>query len=133
VARFPSTEWAELARVAINASPDYLAAAKAWEGDIVLRIVSEDPTAPAPGIFLDLDHGVCRASSFLPDSRDSASEFAFEATRGEWERILRKETDPVREVLSGRVKVRGNFAKAMRFTKATTLLVEIASGIPTEF
>jgi putative sterol carrier protein len=132
VAKFPSAEWAELLRGAINASEEYAVAAKAWEGDVLLRILNQDPAAAPPGVHLDLANGACRGATFVPDSRATQSEFAFEATAADWERILRGEVEPVRAVLSGQVKIRGNFAKAMRFTKASTLLVKIASAIPTE-
>jgi putative sterol carrier protein len=131
VAKFPSAEWAELLREAINSSEEYGEAARAWEGDVLLRVRPDDPAAPPPGIHLDLGHGACQGATFVPDSRATESEFALEATAAEWERILRGEVDPVRAVLSGQVQIRGNFAKAMRFTKASTLLVRIASAIPT--
>ncbi|MCI4333361.1 MAG: SCP2 sterol-binding domain-containing protein [Thermoplasmata archaeon] len=130
MARFPSAEWAQLLREAINASEEYALAAKAWEGDVLLRIVPDATGSASPGIHLDLAGGACRAARFVPDSGATESEFVFEATAPVWDQILRGEVDPVRAVLSGQVKIRGNVAKAMRFTKASTLLVRIASAIP---
>lgn len=130
MARFPSAEWAHLLHEAINASEEYAVAAKAWEGDVLLRILPEETGTAPPGIHLDLAGGACRAATFVPDSRETESEFVFEATGPAWGQILGGEVDPVRAVLSGQVKIRGNFAKAMRFTKASTLLVQIASAIP---
>jgi putative sterol carrier protein len=133
VAKFPSPEWAELIRAAVNERKDYAEAARGWEGDVLLRVLPQDPAAVAAGIHLDLAQGACRGATYVADARGEESEFAFEASAHDWQRVLRKDVDPVRAVLSGQIRVRGNFAKAMRFTKASTLLVDIAATIPTEF
>jgi len=133
MARFPSAEWARLLEEAVNANAEYAEAARAWEGDVLLRVVSADPSTAAEGIHLDLAHGRCRSAMYVPDSRESASEFVFEASASVWARLFRQELDPVRAILSNEVKLRGNLAKAMRFTRASSLLVATAATIPTEF
>ena len=47
--KFPSAEWAEAFRSAVNQNSAYQEAAKAWEGDIVFLVRTGDPAAPAPG------------------------------------------------------------------------------------
>jgi putative sterol carrier protein len=131
--KFPSAEWAELLRAAVNADAAYAEAARAWEGDVLLRVLPDDAAAPPPGIHLDLSHGSCRSAAFVADSRPVDSEFVFEASRSDWREVLEGRLEPVPAVLSGKVKVRGNLAKAMRFTKASGLLIAAASTVPTEF
>ncbi|MCI4327172.1 MAG: SCP2 sterol-binding domain-containing protein [Thermoplasmata archaeon] len=133
MARFPSAAWAAEFRTAVNANAEYAEAAKAWEGDVVLRVVPPEASGIPPGIHLDLFHGECRAAEFLPEAAYPSSEFVFDATLGTWREILERRLDPVKAVLAGRVKVRGNLAKAMRFTKATGLLIETGATIPSEF
>ncbi len=130
--KFPSPEWARLFEAAVNANGEYAEAAKAWEGDVLLRIVSTGESVP-PGVHLDLTHGTCRSARYIEDSRDIPSEFVFEATPGDWREILEGRLDPVKAVVSGKVKVRGNLAKVLRFTRASGLLIATASTIPTEF
>ena len=133
MAKFPSALWASEFQAAVNGNEEYAEAARAWEGDVVLRVLPEDPGTSPAGIHLDLFHGACRATEFLPDARDPASEFVFDASLATWREILERRLDPVQAVLAGRVKVRGNLAKAMRFTRATGRLIETASTIPSEF
>ena len=133
MAHFPSPQWATEFRTAVNASSEYAEAAKGWEGDILLRIVPDDAAAPTPGIHLDLAHGACRAATFFEDSRSTVSEFVFEAKSPVWQQLVRQKLDPVKAVLSQEVKVRGNFAKAMRFLRASSLLIAAAATVPTEF
>jgi putative sterol carrier protein len=130
--RFPSVEWAEAYRAALNSNAAYREAASAWEGDILFRVLPEHSDSPAPGIHLQLAHGLCSAASYHADSREVASEFVYEGSREDWQRLLRHEMDPVKAILDGTFKIRGNLAKAMRFTRAAKELVETAATIPGE-
>ncbi len=129
---FPSQEWADAYRSALNSNAAYQEAAKAWEGDILLLVKPADANAPAPGIHLSLAHGVCSAAVFHADARSVPSEFVYEGTIENWQRLMRREVDPVKAILDGTFKVRGNLAKLMRFTRAAKELVETASLVPSD-
>ncbi len=128
--RFPSAEWASAFKAALNANPAYHDAAAAWEGDILLLVRPSDWSAPAPGIHLALSHGECTEATYYADARPVASEFVYEGSPENWERLRRHEIDPVTAILNGTFKVRGNLAKMMRFTRAAKELVETAGSIP---
>ncbi|HYA71406.1 MAG TPA: SCP2 sterol-binding domain-containing protein [Thermoplasmata archaeon] len=129
--KFPSEEWAAEFKNAINANEAYRAAAQAWEGDILFLVRVPDPNAAAPGIHLALSHGQCSAATYHADARQVSSEFIYEGTTENWAKLLKGEVDPVKAILDGTFKIRGNLAKAMRFTKAAKELVETASKVPT--
>ncbi len=132
MARFPSAEWADRFQKALAENAEYREAAQAWEGDILL-LVTPDADAPnGSGIHLDLDHGECRSATFVADAGAVTSEFVFQAKREDWARLIRREVDPVRAIMDGTVKVRGNLAKLMRFTRAAKALVETAGQVPSE-
>jgi len=130
--KFPSAEWAEAFRAALNANAAYREAARAWEGDLLLLVRPAEASAPAPGVLLRLAHGDCSAAEFHPDARTVASEFVYEGTPENWGRLIRREVDPVKAILDGTFKVRGNLAKLMRFTRAAKELVDTASQVPAE-
>jgi len=129
--KFPSEEWAAEFKNAINANEAYRAAASAWEGDILFLVRMPDPNVAAPGIHLALSHGQCSAATFHADARQVSSEFIYEGTEENWAKLLKGDMDPVKAILDGTFKIRGNLAKAMRFTKAAKELVETASKVPT--
>lgn len=130
--RFPSAEWADAFRGALHESSEYRDAAAAWEGDILLRIVPESPDAPAPGIHLVLAHGECSAATYHPDSRSVTAEFVYEGSAENWRRLLNGELDPVKSILNGTFRMRGNLLKASRFTRAAKALVETAAKVPAD-
>ena len=129
---FPSAAWADAFRTALAANAEYRAAAAAWEGDLLLRVVPTAADAPTPGVHLDLAHGDCRAATFHADARAVPSEFVYEGTPQNWQRLLRGELDPVRAILDGTFKVRGNLLKLARFTRAAKALVETAATVPAD-
>lgn len=130
--RFPSPEWAEAFRTALNASPEYAEAARLWEGDVLLLVRADEAAPHGAGVHLDLFHGECRSAKYVDDPRTVTSEFVFEGARADWGRMLRRELDPVQALLRGTFKIRGNLAKVMRFTRAATLLASTAASIPAE-
>jgi len=127
---FPSAEWAAAYQKALNENAAYREAAKAWVGDILLRVVPAAAGATAPGVHLDLADGGCRSATYYADAREVASEFVYEGTPENWARLMRHELDPVKAILDGTFKVKGNLAKLMRFTRAAKELVETASNVP---
>lgn len=128
--KFPSAEWAAAYRAALNANPAYREAAAAWVGDILLLVKPADPNSPAPGVHLALAHGECSSATYLEDARAVASEFVYEGSSENWGRLLRREVDPVKALMDGTFRIRGNLVKAMRFTKAAKELVDTAAEIP---
>ena len=130
--KFPSEEWAAEFRRRINENEAYRAAAQAWEGDILFLVRTADANAPAPGVHLSLSHGECSAATFHPDARDVSSEFVYEGTPENWQKLLAGQVDPVKAILDGTFRIKGNLAKAMRFTRAAKELVETAAKVPVD-
>ncbi len=130
MAKFPSAEWATEFRQALNDNPAYAQAAAAWEGDILFEILTDSQAAHGPGIYLDLSHGTCREARFVEDPAVVSPEFVFRATRENWDRLLRRELDPVKAFLGGTIKMSGNPAKIMRFVGAAKELLETAGTVP---
>jgi putative sterol carrier protein len=127
---FPSTEWAAAYRKALNENAAYREAAAAWVGDILLLVRPSDANAPAPGVHLELAHGECSAATYHADARSVSSEFVFEGTPENWAKLVRHEVDPVKAIMDGTFRVKGNLLKLMRFTKAAKELVDTASKVP---
>jgi putative sterol carrier protein len=126
---FPSREWADKFRTALNANRAYVDAARAWEGDVLLRVLGPDPNVPTPGIHLDLWHGECRSATFEEDSRQVSAEFVYQGSAENWAKLLHREIEPVQAILNGTIQLKGNLAKAARFTRAAKELVDTAASI----
>jgi putative sterol carrier protein len=130
VPAFPSEGWAVAFRDALNANPDYAEAAKAWEGDFLLTVLPEPDYPRGLAIHLELAHGTCTSARFVTDPTQVRSEFVVESTRGNWERLLRGEIDPIQGIMSGTFRLKGNMLKAMRFQRAAKEMLDTAARVP---
>jgi putative sterol carrier protein len=132
MAAFPSPEWAAFFQKAINENTAYAEAASAWEGDLMFEVLPDAQATKGPGVYLDLSHGKCREARYVADPTSVNPEFVFRATKENWQRIMRKELDPVKAFLGGTIKMSGNPAKIMRFIGAAKELLDTAASVATD-
>jgi putative sterol carrier protein len=133
--RFASPEWAAALKEAINASATYRAAAKNWEGDFWFIVEPDDrgDAGDRSFIYVDLWHGECRACFVTSDETIQSPEFRIWGTAAKWSRVIRRDIDPIRALLTNTLKLNGNLAKVMRNVKAAQELVLCAAAVPTQF
>ncbi len=132
---FATPAWAAALQAAINASPAYREAARNWEGDfwfVVEPADGEEANARAL-IYVDLWHGACRLCELAADETARMPEFRISGNRRNWQRVVQREIDPIRALMTGSLRLKGNMAKVMRNVKAAQELVLCASAVPTAF
>ncbi|MHA2295722.1 MAG: SCP2 sterol-binding domain-containing protein [Candidatus Hodarchaeales archaeon] len=132
---FPSEEWLEEYAKKINENPEYAKAAATWEGDF-LWIMEPDGTEPEEfrdqtiTTYLDLWHGKCRkAFQVTPETGTPDTEFVVTGKYSTWVSIMKGELDSVKALMTRKLKIKGNMAKALRATKATKELDRSAKMI----
>lgn len=147
MAKFGTQEWAELLIDAINSNEAYAKAADWWEGDFIFQADPHGGLDDQIRIWVGLFHGKCTGAQILkkddefkllekgetPSGQPFEVEFVYSARIDVWEKILNKELDPIRGLLSGQAKVMGDMPKILRATEAAKELVASAATIETEF
>jgi putative sterol carrier protein len=133
---WPSEEWSEAYMKLINASDEYREAAADWEGTVVYHFQAEPDRSLAEDVYglFDLWHGQCRAARQVEAEEAVGAEFMVSAPYSTWKQVVRRELDPMRAVMQGKLKLKGDLAKAVRYTKATLILQDLSTRVPdTEF
>ncbi len=133
---WPSDEWIEEYKKLINASPEYKEAAHDWEGVVVYHFKAEPDKGLAEDVFgwFDLWHGECRDAKQVEAGEAVKAEFVVSAPYSRWKQVIRKEIEPMRAVMQGHLKLKGDLPKAVRYTKASMVHQDIATKVPdTEF
>jgi putative sterol carrier protein len=130
VPTFPSDAWADGFRQALNDNPEYARAAAAWEGDFLLVVLPEPAIPNGLGIHLELAHGKCTGARIVDDPSKVRSEFVVEGSRTSWERLLRREIDPIQGIMNGTFRLKGNMLKALRFQRAAKEMLDTAGRVP---
>lgn len=130
--KFGSSEWVAALKDAINQSASYRESAKNWEGDFWFIIEPDATRADRVLMYIDLWHGECRAAR-LANEGEPSPEFRIWGFTKNWQKVISKEIDPIRALMTNTLKLKGNLAKIMRNVRAAQELVLCAASVPTEF
>lgn len=134
--KFPSSEWVEALKEAINNSEDYRSAAKTWEGDFFFVIEPDATTTLTEPVtlYMDLWHGECRDAYVVENPAEHKQpEFVISAPFAVWKQVVTAELDPIQALMTRKLKLKGNLMKIMRSVKAANELVRCCTMVPTEF
>ena len=84
--------------------------------------------------ILDLHEGVCRKAWLTEDMAEAEQQpFCITGNYGQWKQVIRKELDPIRGMIQGKLKLKGNLPVIVRFVKAAQELVNATSVVDTHF
>jgi putative sterol carrier protein len=136
VPEFPSPGWLDEYVQRINASPEYKDAAATWEGDICYVFEAEPDKGVPEEIWawLDLWHGGCRGSKYgISSEEGEQAKFVIRAPYSRWKEVINRELDPVKGMMQGKLKLKGDLPTIVRYVKAANVLVNLAGSVPTEF
>jgi putative sterol carrier protein len=135
MAEFPSEEWLKEYVERINGSPAYKEAAATWEGDVAY-VIEAEPDKGVPETvwaWLDLWHGECREGKIISPEEGEKSQFLIRAPYSRWKEVIKKELDPIKGMMQGKLKLKGDLPTIVRYVKASNELVNLAQTVPTEF
>jgi putative sterol carrier protein len=136
VPEFPGDAWFQEYAARINASEDYREAGSTWEGDVTY-VLEADPERGVPEdvyAWLDLWHGECRGVRYgIPAEEGEAARFVIRAPYPRWKEVIRKELDPVKGMIQGKLRLKGDLPTILRHVKSANVLVNLAGSVPTEF
>ena len=132
---FPTGPWFQALIERINASEAYRDAASTWEGDIAFQVEAEPDRRMPDDVWglLDLWHGVCRGGGVVDEERGRQAAYVIGAPYSRWKDVVRGELDPVRAMMQGKLRVRGDLPTIVRYVKAADELVHLCSTVPTRF
>lgn len=130
---FATDEWGKALMEAINSSEAYAKAAANWEGDFYF-ITAAGPGMPKDTyLYLDLWHGKARGAYMVDDPASKSVAFELRAPLDVWRKVMEKKIDPIRGIMSGQLKLKGNMMTVLKSPKAATELVACAMKVDTEW
>ncbi len=132
---FGTDEWLESYVKTLNENKAYEEAAATWEGDFLFIVWPDKEIGIEEELvmWMDLWHGKCRAFEMLPSRDAKETAFIYEGEYANWKEIIEGRLDPIKALLTRKMRLTGDRAKVMRATRAAKELVRTAQMIKTEF
>ena len=128
-----SEEWVKAFGKAINDNPNYKPSALTWEGDMLFVIEPSGNLDHVVKVLVGLYHGDCTGTKLIKEGEEIEAEFIITGNYDNVLQVIKKEIDPIRAIMAGKLKLEGNMAKVMRHTKAAQEIVVSLGNIETEF
>lgn len=135
MALFPSESWIEAFVEQVNSSAGYRDAGETWEGDIAFVFEAEpDKGVPEPVVaWLDLWHGECRSWRLMDLAEADTASYTIRAPYSRWKDVLNGDLDPIKGLMQGKLKLKGDLPTIVRYVRAANELVQCTTLVPTEF
>jgi putative sterol carrier protein len=136
--QFPSHEWTEAYKNAVNQNAAYREAGRPWTFGAVAMIVQCDLSVGIEhdvAMILDVHEGECRGAKFVEGIEDtSEAAFVIVASYQRWKDVIEGKLDPIKGMMEGKLKLsKGHLPTIIRFVESSRQLVTSASKVPTEF
>ena len=126
-------EWADAAMQELNSSQTYKEVAKNWEGDMYV-IIEPDASFKNRIIgYFDLWHGECRSASAINDETEKSPQYRISGPYTVMKQLLEKKLDPVKAMMTGKLKVKGNMGQIMRMPRAALEFTNCLSTVDAVF
>lgn len=136
--KFPSPEWTQAYKDAVNASEAYRKHGKPWTFGAVAFVVKADPSLGLDDeqcMLLDVNEGECRSTTFgIGRATVESAPFVVVADYARWKACLRGEIDPIKGMMEGKLKLeKGHLPTMLRFVESSRALVQAAQAVSTDF
>lgn len=127
-----SAQWAAKFKAEINASQAYRSAAKGWKWPLGLVVLAEPKqNFPASkGIVLDLEEGKARSVQVGSVEDAERCDYVITASYSQWKDVANGKLDAVRGLMLRKLKLKGNLATIIRYTRASQELTACTTRIP---
>ena len=79
--------------------------------------------------------GMCASGAKYGIASDEGerAKFVIRAPYTRWKEIIRKELDPIKGMMQGKLRLKGDLPTIVRYVKAANELVNLAATVPTDF
>ena len=124
-------EWIDAYEKLLQGDTTYKEVAAGWEGTVVLHNIAD----PSIGIerdsyiLMDLWHGECRSIRPVPPQVGEAADYVLSASYWSWKATSSGELDTNKAVMQGKIRLKGDLSKIVRYNQAASRLGELSSQL----
>lgn len=123
-------EWVDKYKQALNEDEKFAEVAKAWDFPMALGIGANPEYGIETELFiwLDIFQGKCRVAKLMPGEATDEAPYLMSGTYGIWQEVVRGEKEALKSVMQGKMSLRGDLGKIMKFVPAAKKLGELSGS-----
>jgi putative sterol carrier protein len=128
-------EWMDAWKEIIAGSKEYKEIAKDWEGSVSIT-VNADPAKNVPEtvyIFSDYWHGDVKEIVLCDEARAQSAKFVMTGDYVRWKQVAKKELDPTKALMQGKLKLKGDLTYVVRNIKTVNKVIDLLTEVNTLF
>lgn len=131
---FPSEEWFRSLEKISEGDPEYEKAGADWEGDLVSVIDAEPGKLNEAFIWYSKPHHGKLVESFrIKSLEEKKPSFVLSGPYSVWKSIIKGEADSLQMLMKGKIRVKGDMQKLLRYSKFQQLGMKALSKVETKF
>lgn len=130
---FPSEEWLKELSDRLNADPNYAKAAANWEGTFVFHILPGEGLDEEYILWADPTHGIWKDPKRIKNINEETVNHGLTGIYSIWKKVIKGELDPIRAMITRKMKVIGSMAYILKFKKGSDIIIKTLKGIETNF
>jgi len=126
-------EWLAAWKQKISDSQDYKEIAKNWEGSVAIIVNADPERGIAEPIYLYTDywHGEVRDFLICDEAKARSANFVMSGDYLRWKQVAKKELDPTKALMQGKLKLKGNLAYIVRHIKTVNKVIDLLCEVET--
>lgn len=131
-----SDEWCKAWEDKVKASEDFAVYNKGWQGDMGC-VMQKDPEKNVPEdqfLHIDFEDGVVNGITMVDREKAENSKFVLSGPYVRWKQVAKRELDPIKAMMQGKLKLKGNLPYVVKYLKgvqeAIRCLTEVDSIYP---
>lgn len=134
MAMFPSEEWFREMEKVLDSDEEYKKAGADWVGDVVMVIEKEPGKLEEDFIwYSNAKGGEILESGVIKSVDEKNPEFVISGSYSTWKAIVKRDMDAMQAMLKGKIRVKGNMQKLLRYTKYQQLGMKALQRVETTF
>jgi putative sterol carrier protein len=137
MALYPSQEWCDLWKNAMNNDEACVTSGKNWgtdfNGSFLFDVAPDSGLDKAVYIYVELKGGTCIDLKLIEDPSSVQAGFIVNSTYGNIKPVVKGEKDFIEGVVRGLFKIKGDMGKIMRNAKYIRAMAKSISSFPNEY
>ncbi len=128
-------EWCVAFEEKLKESKDFAEYNKGWEGDVscIIQPEPEKGVKDEKYLYLDFNDGTVNGIRMIDKEKAESAKFVITGSYTRWKQVVMTELDPIKAMMQGKLKLKGNLPYIVKYLKGTQELLRCLTLVDSKF